>query len=214
MVYLPDAMKTTEFDSSDDEVGEEQLTPLEISWLPLSVVECSQFLGICALPGCRYKDVRRNLQRDVGELQVQGVQDVFVFCTRGELHKYRVPCLLEAYQQCGICVHHLPFPDGGVPELDQCCQILEELQWSIEDNRKTIIHCYGGLGRSALIAACLLQKLSITMTPDKTIEILRQLRGGGAIQTVKQYNFLHEFREKFAAFQESRAVSDERSLSR
>ncbi|KAG5857839.1 hypothetical protein ANANG_G00023640 [Anguilla anguilla] len=191
MVYLPDSMKTTEFDSSDEEeVGEEQQTPLEISWLPLSVVECSQFLGICALPGCRYKDVRRNLQRDMGELQAQGVQDVFVLCTRGNS------------------------TNGGVPELEQCCQILEELLLSIENNRKTIIHCYGGLGRSALIAACLLQKLSVTMTPDKAIEILRQLRGGGAIQTVKQYNFLHEFREKYAAHQESKEVPCERCLSR
>ncbi|XP_064176907.1 cyclin-dependent kinase inhibitor 3 isoform X1 [Anguilla rostrata] len=213
--HRPDSMKTTEFDSSDEEeVGEEQQTPLEISWLPLSVVECSQFLGICALPGCRYKEVRRNLQRDMGELQAQGVQDVFVLCTRGELHKYRVPCLLDAYQQRGLRVHHLPFPDGGVPELEQCCQILEELLLSIENNRKTIIHCYGGLGRSALIAACLLQKLSVTMTPDKAIEILRQLRGGGAIQTVKQYNFLHEFREKYAAHQQSKEVPCERCLSR
>ncbi|KAJ8341102.1 hypothetical protein SKAU_G00333930 [Synaphobranchus kaupii] len=186
MVYLPDAMKTTEFDSSDEEVGEEeqqQQPPLEISWLPLTVVECSQFLGICALPGCRYKDIRRNLQRDMGELQNQGVQDVFVFY-------------------------------GGVPELEQCCQILEELQLSIHDNRKTVVHCYGGLGRSALIAACLLLKLSVTMTPGKAIDILRQLRGGGAIQTVKQYNFLHEFREKYAAHQESKDVPLERSLSR
>lgn len=63
--------------------------------LPLSVVECSQFLGICGLPGeanpslpllapafsqwtftsflhlhagCKYKDVRRSLERDVGKM--------------------------------------------------------------------------------------------------------------------------------------------------
>lgn len=64
--------------------------------LPLSVVDCSQFLGICALPGkmtvlflflflplccvilgkihfyhwisgCKYKEIRRNLQSDVGK---------------------------------------------------------------------------------------------------------------------------------------------------
>ncbi|KAJ8411905.1 hypothetical protein AAFF_G00155430 [Aldrovandia affinis] len=215
MVYLPDEMKTSEFDSSDEEAVEEELqTPLQISWLSLSEVECSQCLGICPLPGCRFKDIRRNLQRDIGELQGQGVQEVFVFCTRGELHKYRVPCLLDAYQQQGLGVHHLPFPDGGVPELGQCCQILEELQLSIENNRKTVIHCYGGLGRSGLMAACLLLKLSVTMTPDKAIDILRQLRGGGAIQTVKQYNFLHEFREKYAAYQDTKEVSLERSLSR
>ncbi|XP_029899911.1 cyclin-dependent kinase inhibitor 3 [Myripristis murdjan] len=209
-------MRTSEFDSSseEEEVGEEQLTPFQISWLPLSEVGCSQFLGICPLPGCKYKDVRRNLQRDVEELHNQGVQDVFVFCTRGELHKYRVPSLLEVYQQRGFTVHHMPFPDGGAPELGHCCQILEELRCNLENDRRTVIHCYGGLGRSGLIAACLLLQLSVTMTPNTAIEILREHRGVGAIQTVKQYNFLHEFRERYAAFQESKEVSTERSVSR
>ncbi|KAE8290242.1 Cyclin-dependent kinase inhibitor 3 [Larimichthys crocea] len=192
-------MRTSEFDSSEEEeVGEEQLTPFT-SLVSTSVhVECSQFWDMC-IPE---------------ELQNQGVQEVFVFCTRGELNKYRVPSLLDVYQQRGFTVHHMPFPDGDAPELEQCCQILEELQDSLENNRRTVIHCYGGLGRSGLIAACLLLQLSVTMTANKAIEILREHRGGGAIQTVKQYNFLHEFRERYAAYQESREASTERSVSR
>lgn len=97
------------------------------------------------------------------------------------------------------------------------------------------------------VAACLLLHLSVTMTVNQAIEILREHRGGGAIQTVKvlncfavspilgrprmfsvlpfevkprlfppqqQYNFLHEFREKYAAYQESRAEARVRSVSR
>lgn len=73
------------------------------------------------------------------ELHNQGVQDVFVFCTRGELHKYRVPSLLEVYQQRGFAVHHMPFQDGDAPELEQCCRILKELQVNLENNRRTVI---------------------------------------------------------------------------
>lgn len=95
------------------------------------------------------------------------------------------------------------------------------------------------------VAACLLLRLSETLTENKVIEILRELRGGGAIQTVKvrtgsnafqirlrgggktfrsppltctfplqQYNFLHEFREKYSAYLERRQASPERSVSR
>lgn len=67
------------------------------------------------------------------------MQEVFVFCTRGELHKYRVPSLLDAYQERGLAVHHMPFPDGAAPELEQCCQILEELQLCLENSRRTVI---------------------------------------------------------------------------
>ncbi|XP_069713025.1 cyclin-dependent kinase inhibitor 3 isoform X2 [Phaenicophaeus curvirostris] len=147
-------MQASDFDSSEEDVADEALSPLSISWLPLSPVYSSVFLGLCSLPGCRFKDVRRNLQKDIEELKTYGTQDIFVLCTRGELVKYRVPNLIDAYQQHGICVHHHPIPDGDAPDIDKCCRILEELRSCLERNRKTIIHCYGGFGRSCLASGC------------------------------------------------------------
>nr|XP_005495260.1 cyclin-dependent kinase inhibitor 3 [Zonotrichia albicollis] len=175
--------------------AEPRITPR----LSLSPLYSSEFLGLCSLPGCRFKDIRRNLQKDIGELKSCGIQDVFVLCTRGELSKYRVPNLIDTYQQHGMCVHHHPIPDGNAPDIATCCKILEELRACLENKQKTMIHCYGGLGRSCLVAACLLLQLSDTLAPQQVIESLRKLRGSGAIQTIKQYNFLHDFREKLAA---------------
>ncbi|KAM9068423.1 cyclin-dependent kinase inhibitor 3 isoform X2 [Macrotis lagotis] len=209
---VPSTMQTSEFDSSDEEPVENEQTPFQVSWLPLSLVNCSQFLGLCSLPGCKFKDVRRNLQKDVEELKNYGIQDIFVFCTRGELSKYRVPNLLDFYQQHGIIIHHHPIPDGDTPDIDRCCGILQELAVCLENNRKTLIHCYGGLGRSCL-AACLLLYLSDTVSPQQAIDSLRDLRGSGAIQTIKQYNYLHDFRDKLAAHLSTRD-SVSRSVSR
>ncbi|XP_043412126.1 cyclin-dependent kinase inhibitor 3 isoform X6 [Prionailurus viverrinus] len=194
----PSSLQTSEFDSSDEEPIEDQQTPIQISWLPLSRVNCSQFLGLCALPE---------------ELKSYGIQDIFVFCTRGELSKYRVPNLLDLYHQYGIITHHHPIPDGGTPNIASCCEIMEELAICLKNNRKTLIHCYGGLGRSCLVAACLLLYLSDTVSPEQAIDSLRDLRGSGAIQTIKQYNYLHEFRDKLAAHLSSRD-SLSRSVSR
>ncbi|KAM7108441.1 cyclin-dependent kinase inhibitor 3 isoform 3-T3 [Ciconia maguari] len=198
MVKPPCAMQAGDFDSSDEDTAEEDLRPLPISWLSLSPVYSSEFLGLCSLPGCRFKDVRRNLQKDIEELKNYGTQDIVVLCTRGELFKYRVPNLIDTYQQHGICVHHYPIPDGDAPDIAMCCKILEELRSCLESNRKTIIHCYGGLGRSCL-TACLLLWLSDALAPQQAIDSLRNLRGSGAIQTIKQYNYLHDFRENLAA---------------
>ncbi|XP_006932930.1 cyclin-dependent kinase inhibitor 3 isoform X4 [Felis catus] len=194
----PSSLQTSEFDSSDEEPIEDEQTPMQISWLPLSRVNCSQFLGLCALPE---------------ELKSYGIQDIFVFCTRGELSKYRVPNLLDLYHQYGIITHHHPIPDGGTPNIASCCEIMEELAICLKNNRKTLIHCYGGLGRSCLVAACLLLYLSDTVSPEQAIDSLRDLRGSGAIQTIKQYNYLHEFRDKLAAHLSSRD-SLSRSVSR
>ncbi|XP_072617717.1 cyclin-dependent kinase inhibitor 3 isoform X3 [Vulpes vulpes] len=194
----PSSLQTSEFDSSDEEPVEDEQTPIQISWLPLSQVNCSQFLGLCALPE---------------ELKSYGIQDIFVFCTRGELSKYRVPNLLDLYHQYGIITHHHPIPDGGTPDIASCCEIMEELAICLKNDRKTLIHCYGGLGRSCLVAACLLLYLSDTVSPQQAIDSLRDLRGSGAIQTIKQYNYLHEFRDKLAAHLSSRDPLS-RSVSR
>uniref|UniRef100_A0A4X2JPK6 protein-tyrosine-phosphatase n=1 Tax=Vombatus ursinus TaxID=29139 RepID=A0A4X2JPK6_VOMUR len=111
-------MQTSEFDSSNEEPVENEQTPFQVSWLPLSLVNCSQFLGLCSLPGCKFKVVRRNIQKDMEELKNYDIQDIFVFCTRGELSKYWVPNLLNFCQQCGIIIHHYPIPDGHMPDTD------------------------------------------------------------------------------------------------
>lgn len=54
--------------------------------------------------------------------------------------------------------------------------------------------CMGGLGRACVIASCLLQYFDNSVTPDQTIFLLRDLRGACAVQTVKQYNFIQDFR--------------------
>ncbi|NXT75748.1 CDKN3 inhibitor, partial [Zapornia atra] len=210
----PCAMQVEGFDSSDDEgAAEADPSPLPVSWLSLSPVYSYEILGLCSLPGCRFKDIRRNLQKDIEELKNYGTQDIFVLCTRGELLKYRVPNLIDAYQQHGICVHHYPIPDGDAPDIAKCCNILEELRSCLESSRKTIIHCYGGLGRSCLVAACLLLQLSDGLTPQQAIDSLRNLRGAGAIQTIKQYNYLHDFRENLAVYLTSKDTAL-RSVSR
>uniref|UniRef100_A0A452SKX0 Cyclin-dependent kinase inhibitor 3 n=1 Tax=Ursus americanus TaxID=9643 RepID=A0A452SKX0_URSAM len=188
----PSSLQTSEFDSSDEEPIEDEQTPIQISCYVMCLnifVICDQkltfSLALLLLIGCKFKNVRRNIQKDTEELKSYGIQDIFVFCTRGELSKYRVPNLLDLYHQYGIITHHHPIPDGGTPDIASCCEIMEELAICLKNNRKTLIHCYGGLGRSCLVAACLLLYLSDTVSPQQAIDSLRDLRGSGAIQTIK-----------------------------
>ncbi|XP_078724048.1 cyclin-dependent kinase inhibitor 3 [Lampetra fluviatilis] len=148
------------------------------------------------------------------EVQSQGVQDVLVLCTPGELVHCRVPDLLEAYARRGLRVHHEPVLDGAVPDVAQCCALLDTMHGSLGAGRRVLVHCYGGLGRSCLLAACFLLRISESLSPKDAIAALRELRGRAAIQTVQQYNFLHDFRELLEAHvtarmeqAESRAVS-------
>lgn len=207
----------SEFDSSDEEVDPAQSDqpPFRIDWLDLSIVGYPTLsLGISSLPGCKFKETWRNLDNDLDEVQSQGVQDVLVLCTPGELVHYRVPDLLEAYARRGLRVHHEPVLDGAVPDVAQYCALLDTMHGSLGAGRRVLIHCYGGLGRSCLLAACFLLRISESLSPEDAIAALRELRGRAAIQTVQQYNFLHDFRDLLEAHvtarmeqAESRAVS-------
>ncbi|CAH3194094.1 unnamed protein product [Porites evermanni] len=81
-----------------------------------------------------------------------------------------------------------------------------------------ILSCVSGLGVSCLAAAVLLLSLDEFMSPDHVISKMRQVRGQRAFQTVKQYNFVHEFRDMYKAYQDEQRNSTEvaapRSLSR
>uniref|UniRef100_A0A803TS94 protein-tyrosine-phosphatase n=1 Tax=Anolis carolinensis TaxID=28377 RepID=A0A803TS94_ANOCA len=133
-------LNANEFDSSDEEPSEKEETPFQVSWsVENKIWDRLPSLGL-HLHCCRFKNIRRNLQKDIEELKSYGVQEIFVLCTRGELSKCRVPNLLAAYQDHGFIVHHHPIPDGEAPDFAQCSVILNELRSSLEYNRKTLIH--------------------------------------------------------------------------
>ncbi|XP_078591597.1 cyclin-dependent kinase inhibitor 3-like [Branchiostoma floridae x Branchiostoma japonicum] len=206
----------SQFDSSDsEEEGQLQTDPLQVDWLSLSSVGCEESLGICALPGCRFKETWRSLDADLEDLKAQSICDIFVLCTRGELNKYRVPRLLERYEDADFTVHHHSFPDGTVPAMAACVKLLEEMKVCLSQGKKTLIHCYGGLGRSCLVAACLMLYLDETADPQAALQRVQQVRGHGAVQTVRQYNFLNDFRKNLEEYEASdEAQAQQRSLSR
>ncbi|KAJ7384762.1 Cyclin-dependent kinase inhibitor 3 [Desmophyllum pertusum] len=101
--------------------------------------------------------------------------------------------------------------------MTDCSDMINQLRQCISFGRKTLLHCVSGLGISCLAAAILLLSLDEVMTPEHVISKLRQIRGQRAFQTVKQYNFVHEFRDLYKAHLENQRNSVEaapRSLSR
>ncbi|KAI0217521.1 Cyclin-dependent kinase inhibitor 3 [Lamellibrachia satsuma] len=187
------------FDSSDEESGDFDLSQFPIWWVDLSAIgRGAKTLAISGLPGCRFKDTWRRLQHDLDCVKTAGIKDVFVLCGHGELQKYRVPTLLKDMEASRLIIHHHPFPDGEVPTIETFLPVLQKLSENVKDGTKTLVHCYGGLGRSAVVAACVLMLLDSKITADTAIDTMRRLRGPGAVQSVKQYNFLQDFRENAA----------------
>nr|XP_058957366.1 cyclin-dependent kinase inhibitor 3-like isoform X1 [Pocillopora verrucosa] len=221
MVLQRSSVRRHDFDSSDDEednIGDEDLSPFQVDWIDLSFTGCcAEIVGISGLPGCKYRETNRNLAVDMTQLKAMDITDVFVFCSSSEMVRCRVPSLIDEYSWAGFEVHHFPVDAGGVPTLDECNSMIKQLRQCISFGRKTILHCVSGLGISCLVAAILLLSLDETLSPDHVISKLRQIRGQRAFQTIKEYNFVLEFRDLYKAHVENQQNSAEaapRSLSR
>uniref|UniRef100_T1JGM7 protein-tyrosine-phosphatase n=1 Tax=Strigamia maritima TaxID=126957 RepID=T1JGM7_STRMM len=209
-------MASSRFDSSSDEEAESPPTdtqPLRIDWVDLSIIGYPNSVGISQMPGCKFKNNWRNLKNDLETMTNAGIQSVYVLLTTGELRKYRASQLLDEYNSSGINVHHYPFPDGTVPTVDIVVNFIYDLKEDLGNQRKTLIHCYGGLGRSCFLVACFMLEMDESLSPDRVIDIFRSIRGAGAIQTVKQYNFIQDFRKLREIYDQS-PPDEARSLSR
>ncbi|KAK3093220.1 hypothetical protein FSP39_012846 [Pinctada imbricata] len=165
-----EAKLTSSFDSSDeDDKQEEDRSPLKIAWFDQS--DADEVFGICALPEC---------------LRTEEVKDIFCLCSKGELNKYRVPDLLTSLAEADITVHHYHFPDGETPPTQLLISMLDELKVAMKNKRKPVVHCYGGLGRSCLVASCLLMILDTDFTPEEAISKMKEMRGPRAVQSVRR----------------------------
>nr|CAD7442264.1 unnamed protein product [Timema bartmani]CAD7463168.1 unnamed protein product [Timema tahoe] len=126
-------------------------------------------------------------------LKRASISHVCCLCTSGELAKYRVPQLIDEYKNGGLSVFHLPIPDGDPPTIPIAIALIENIKFALDSQHKVLVHCFGGLGRAAVVVACYLMTLDSQMEPKTVIELIRQTRGARAIQTVKQYNFINDF---------------------
>lgn len=221
MVFQRSPVRRNDFDSSDEEDNEtvENVTPFEVDWVDLSFTGCcAEIICISGLPGCKYKETNRNLSEDIAHLKNMDITNVLVLCSPGEMIRCRVPSLIDEYHCAGFEISHFPVEAGSILTMNDCDVIIEKLRECLSLGHRTLVHCMSGLGVSCLAVAVLMLSLDEFMSPDYVIAKLRQVRGQRAFQTIKQYNFVHEFRDLYKAhLEEQRQNSTNvapRSLSR
>jgi cyclin-dependent kinase inhibitor 3 len=170
--------------------------PLSLNWMNLSPYGFPESVALSELPGSKFRGRYRDLHTDISMLKGLDISDVVVLLTMAEFRKFRVPTLLTEYESAGFLVFHFPIEDGMVPEdVLGLASLIEKIRKRVADGHRVLVHCYGGLGRAVLIGACLLQVIDEDIAPDEVITQLRELRGSRAVQSVKQYNFISEFRD-------------------
>jgi len=142
--------------------------PLSLDWLNLSAYGFPDSVALSELPGSKFRGRYRDLITDISTLKTLDISDVVCLITMAEFRKFNVPNLLTEYENSGLLVFHFPIEDGMVPEdVLGLVSIITKIRKRIADGHRVLIHCFGGLGRAVLVAACLVMIIDEDVGPDE-----------------------------------------------
>jgi protein-tyrosine phosphatase len=151
-------------------------------------------VGLTFAPGKRGPSTEgarweRDLDADLDVLVGKGIRTVACLVEAHELDEWGIAALPSASAARGIELLHRPIRDVSVPTLDDARRLVNEL--IARRDTSILIHCIGGLGRTGLIAGCLLRAIGVA--PDEALRRLVAARGTRCPETSEQRRFVTDF---------------------
>src|SRR5688572_27935699 len=147
----------------------------------------NSFIALSPLPG------KVDLEADLNTIVANNITNVVTLVSAEELNHYKVPSLLQRYEDLSLDVMHSPIPDYGLPEAEQMKAILTWIHKKIKAKENVLIHCVGGLGRSGTVMA-VYAKAYLGKSGEEAIQYVRSVRGEAAIETESQQDFVKNWK--------------------
>jgi protein-tyrosine phosphatase len=92
----------------------------------------------------------------------------------------------------GIEFRHFPIPDRGIPHLRKdVSALIVELHSKLVQGHAVAIHCRAGIGRTGLVAGCLLRELKVPRA--EVFHILSRSRGVAIPDTSAQAEWVEKY---------------------
>jgi len=173
--------------------------PLEIACLSRAgIPDDNGPIGFCMLPGRRKAKRNHRWARDLGQDIAALRQDrlcLVTLCTHDELE--RDSSGFEARVAAEVaCRDHLPVADKRAPSSTQAFdELIARLVDRIDNDWRVVVHCNGGKGRSALVAAAVLIGLS-DLSARAAVACVRAARPG-SLRNPLQLWFLWSFARRW-----------------
>ncbi len=152
-------------------------------------------IGMCCCPGRSHPLAsspgwRRDLRADLDAIRTWDASMLVTLMESFEMQEYGVADLPERAAERGLDWMHLPIRDMDIPAAGFARQWREsgaDLRARLRRGESVVIHCLGGLGRTGMIAACLLTEFG--MQAEQAIRAVRQVRPG-TLQTRAQEDWV------------------------
>ncbi len=85
-----------------------------------------------------------------------------------------------------------PVPDRQIPKSEaKWADILEKTTRTLSEGKNVVVHCRQGIGRSGLVAACLLVRKGVS--PGAAVEMVSAARGVSVPETTEQRDWIDHY---------------------
>ncbi|GAA1267118.1 methyltransferase domain-containing protein [Saccharothrix xinjiangensis] len=130
--------------------------------------------------------------RHLRRLAASGVGVIVCALTPDELAELELVDAEEEARDAGMAFHRVPIPDFGVPAAEPGLDaVLDEVLAAMRAGRHVLVHCWGGIGRSSLVAAALL--VLDGASPEAAWQAIAEARGRDVPETDEQRAWLGAF---------------------
>ncbi len=137
------------------------------------------------------------LEDETSEWARLGIDVVVSLLTPDEVEEFNLADEAGLCRSNGMEFVALPVPDRGVPpSWEAVLKLVSQLDVQLSSGKTVGIHCRQGIGRSGVLAACLL--VSSGMSPESAFERLSESRGRPIPETSEQQAWVEGFAPELA----------------
>ena len=161
-----------------------------ISWIPVPGKD-NQSFGVSNCPGKHQNSLLKklSLKNDLNSIWNQEINCIVSLITKDELKKLDINDFDKTITEYGFEHYSVEIQDLGIPSTNQLSTfkiLTKNIIIAIKTEKKVLIHCNAGLGRSGLFAGILVKEMTDINHP---INYIRKFRKG-AIETKEQEEFI------------------------
>ncbi|MHB8577792.1 MAG: phosphatase domain-containing putative toxin [Dehalococcoidia bacterium] len=132
------------------------------------------------------------LPQDLRALRDRGVDIVVSLLTGDEVLELELHGEPESCAAAGITFRSLPIPDRGVPpDSAPAHELIHWIVAALAEGKGVAIHCWGGIGRSGLVATAILTVLGSSSEAARAT--VSAARGHPAPETEAQRSWIESF---------------------
>jgi len=128
---------------------------------------------------------------DIEFIKNQGINSVLCLVEESELYFESIEEYENILKKYNIELKHIPIKDFNAPTLNQIIEAVKWIEFNIKNNKKVLVHCFGGLGRTGTIISSFLVYYK-RISADEAIEFVRLLRPG-SVESFSQVQAVRKF---------------------